>query len=922
MNTKSKEKTAKSRISLLVPVMIIFCLMVCMVLYTSRVIRSVTVSNIHEVGEDRISAAASQLENYLETTKSVLWVTADAVDHMAQSGASTQEILQYITEESTNQEKHFDENYTGIYGYVTGEYLDGVGWTPPADYDPTERDWYLSAIKANGEPTIVSPYVDAQTNAVIISISRMLSNGTDVLSMDVTMNHIQETVSNLQIKGKGYGFIVNQDGMVIAHQDETRKGQFMTENEEQQAFLTEILNVRDGNFEIEAEGQKCTAFVHPIMDQWYVVIVISNRELFAEVWQQLIINVLICTVIFALIAFSYLLGHKNEQLYSRRIEEMRIEEQRQAYEAKALKLEKEAADRANKAKSDFLADMSHEIRTPINAVLGMNEMILRESVPRGAASATVPQGVRESFDNIRVYAGNIASAGSNLLSIINDILDFSKIESGKLDLVYGSYQLSSVLNDVSNMIYFKAKEKDLEFVVDVDETLPDGLYGDEVRVRQILTNILNNAVKYTNEGSVRLLVRGQLAGAGEQEKRIDLTVSVVDTGIGIKQEDIGKLFAKFQRVDLNTNSTVEGTGLGLAITRSLLQMMDGNIMVESEYGVGSTFIIALPQKVVSEEPIGDFQMRFKKDMLMKKAYEESFRAPDAHILIVDDTRMNLTVAVGLLKNTGVRIETAGSGEEALLLTQKNSYDLILMDQRMPRMDGTEALKRIRTQVGGANRDTKVICLTADAVVGARERYLADGFTDYLTKPIDSRALEQALIKYLPEDKIQVAAGENNTITPETVVLENGEKVPGSWEDEYSCLRVVGIDPETGLKYCMNDADFYQKLLAEYVGSFEEKASHIRQYFEAQDWKNYGVLVHALKSTSKMIGATELSGMAAHLEELADEQKGAEITAGHAPVLKRYEETVHAIEQLLQGNDAGEALAEEEGDIFEFFPEEQ
>ena len=376
---------------------------------------------------------------------------------------------------------------------------------------------------------------------------------------------------------------------------------------------------------------------------------------------------------------------------------MRAEEQRQAYEAKALKLEKEAADRANKAKSDFLADMSHEIRTPINAVLGMNEMILRECPFETQISESIPEATGNKFQNIRTYASNIESAGKNLLSIINDILDFSKIESGKMNLTYGAYQFSSVLNDVSNMIFFKAREKELEFLVDVDETLPDGLYGDEVRIRQIITNLLNNAVKYTKKGCVHLTVRGEAAADEGEDKRINLKISVKDTGIGIRQEDIGKLFTKFQRVDLNTHSTVEGTGLGLAITRSLLEMMGGSIRVDSEYGVGSEFCVTLPQKIVSKEPIGDFQARFKENVLKSGAYEETFRAPEAHILIVDDTKMNLTVAIGLLRNTEIQIETAGSGEEAIGLSQTHTYDVILMDQRMPKMDGSECMKRIRAQ---------------------------------------------------------------------------------------------------------------------------------------------------------------------------------------------------------------------------------
>ena len=1023
MDSKQHDNRIK-RVSLLVPMLIIFCLMVCMILYTSRVIQGVAVTNIHEVGEDRISGVAAQLENYLEMTKSVLWVTADTVDHMANNGSTAQEILQYITDESANQEQHFDENFTGIYGYVLGEYLDGVGWEPPEGFEPKQRDWYLAAIEADGEATIVSPYVDAQTHAVIISISRRLSNGTDVLSLDVMMNHIQDIVSDLQIKGKGYGFIVNQDGMVIAHQDEAQKGLFLNETDEQREFMAKTLETENGNFVITMDGKKNTVFVHQIMEQWYVVIIVSNSELFAEVWQQLAINVLISMVIFALIAFFYLLGHRNEQNYSRRIEEMRVEEQRQAYESKALKLEKEAADQANQAKSGFLAEMSHEIRTPINAVLGMNEMVLRESLRARDSGDFASQKEQNVFNNILSYAINIESAGNNLLSILNDILDFSKIESGRMDIVEGEYRLSSVLNDVSNMIFFRAKDKGLDYIVNAEPSIPDCLYGDEVRVRQVIINVLNNAVKYTEQGRIRLSIRvdrdactdqatnqntGQNIeqGAKQEEKqgtnqdtgkgadkaaetdtekarssqsertvgKVCLKIVVTDTGIGIKPEDMEKLFTKFQRVDLNRNSTVEGTGLGLAITKRLLEMMGGDIQVESEYGRGSTFTINLPQEVVSYEPLGDFESRFEKNSLKAKPYEEFFRAPGAHILIVDDTRMNLDVVSSLLKNTEIKIDTAGGGEEAIRLARVYAYDLILMDQRMPIMDGTEALHFIREQERGLNRRTPVICLTADAIIGARERYLAEGFTDYLTKPIDSIALERMLISYLPAEKVEIKkneifaqvmqeeAGEfrensaeargqlaapqkdeNSAVQQEhenapaeqkesaalqkqensparqnvNASLQKQEKKPDS-PHGFDFLQDTDVDPEVGLLYCQGNAELYRSLLQDYLQEAEQKTRGLNQYFAAGDWKNYGVLVHSLKSTSRMIGANRLADTAARMEKSADRAEGEAIRAEHPGMMEKYCALVDVLAAYMDTDGAGADTTDDEA--LEFLPED-
>ena len=441
----------------------------------------------------------------------------------------------------------------------------------------------------------------------------------------------------------------------------------------------------------------------------------------------------------------------------------------------ALISERERADKANQSKSDFLANMSHEIRTPINAVLGMDEMIIRD----------VTEG---KYDGVRLYAENIKSAGNNLLSIVNDILDFSKIESGKMELVETEYQLGNLLNDVCNMAEFRAGAKNLAFEVYVDESLPACLFGDEVRVRQILTNILGNAVKYTKEGSVKLKLRGDI----ERWDKVNLKFTVTDTGIGIREEDLGKLFKKFERVDLGHNNTIEGTGLGLSITKNLLEMMNGSIHVESVYGKGSTFVVTIPQKITDDKALGNFRDAFAKNVREKKGYHESFTAPGARILVVDDTAMNLTVIKGLLRKTKIMVDTATSGAKALEMTMADAYDLILMDQRMPEMDGTETLHAIRAQQDGRNKEVPVICLTADALQGAREHYLAEGFSDYLSKPVDGVQLERMLQDYLPPEKLQ-GSGE---IIEKTSML-SGEELKRDVEQrtkallaEYRAMRGV------------------------------------------------------------------------------------------------------------------------------------
>ena len=411
-----------------------------------------------------------------------------------------------------------------------------------------------------------------------------------------------------------------------------------------------------------------------------------------------------------------------------------------------LKVAREAAEQANRSKSEFLANMSHEIRTPINAVLGMNEMILRES----------------DNDKIISYARNVENSGKNLLTIINDILDFSKIEAGHMEIIENNYKLSKLINDLNSMIGFRAEKKGLEFDVFVDKELPEELYGDEVRIRQIVVNLLTNAVKYTPEGNVSLAVEGRYRGDDNSEKAINiaddevlLTFAVSDTGIGIRDEDKDKLFSQFERVDMDRTRSIEGTGLGLAITYDLTAMMGGRIDLESSYGIGSTFTVRIPQKIISKTPIGEYHTDVPEPEETEK-YKVSFTAPDARILVVDDTALNLLVFKELLKKTEVQIDTAKSAGEAVRLTMDTVYDVIFMDQRMPHTDGIQAMNMIRAQHGGSNQETPIICLTADAVSGARERYIAAGFVDYLTKPVESDKLETMLRQYLPQSKVITA----------------------------------------------------------------------------------------------------------------------------------------------------------------------
>lgn len=400
-----------------------------------------------------------------------------------------------------------------------------------------------------------------------------------------------------------------------------------------------------------------------------------------------------------------------------------------------LSVAAEAAKQANEAKSNFLSTMSHDIRTPMNAIIGMNEMILRDS--------------RE--EQVQKYSENIRNAGNTLLGIINDILDFSKIEAGKMELIEVDYNFVSLLNDLVNMVQRKAEEKGLEFKINVDSDTPKILHGDEIRIKQVITNILSNAVKYTREGSITFSVKS--IKCEDDADSVILHVSVEDTGVGIKKEDLDKLFEAFERIEEKKNRNIEGTGLGMAIAQSFLNMMGSAIRVESEYGKGSVFSFDLKQKVVKWEPVGEFDTAAKQFASERKPYKVQFTAPKAKILVVDDSEINLKVFVSLLKQTKMQIDTADSGDAGILLFKRNFYDVIFLDHMMPDKDGIETIKEMKECQDTPNKKTPVICLTANAVTGMREMYINAGFDDYLTKPIDTEKLESMLMDYLPADLV-------------------------------------------------------------------------------------------------------------------------------------------------------------------------
>lgn len=653
----------------------------------------------------------------------------------------------------------------------------------------------------------------------------------------------------------------------------------------------------------------------------------------------------------------------------------------------SLKAQADKAKRAERSKTDFLANMSHEIRTPMNAIVGMCELTLRES---------------DISNRVRENCYNIQSSGRSLLSIINDILDFSKIDSGKMELIESEFNIASTLNDVINMAMTRKGNKDIEIMVDVDPDIPCGLYGDELRIRQVVINLITNAVKFTKEGSVTLKV-----SKNDQEYGINLNIAVIDSGIGITEENLEKLFTSFQQVDTRKNRSVEGTGLGLAISKRLVTRMGGFINVSSKYGKGSVFKISVPMRVVNPEPFVsvkdaaqqhiagyintekyqhpsvregytellenmgkqlkvDFKCFNSFDRLLaalnkygdrithcitgKEEYLENreffdslaekislilvqdrinaiepkgnirciykpfyslsaaacinnepllnineqnrtgirFVAPKAKVLIVDDNEINREVAAGLMRPYHMQILTADSGRAAIEALKSKDIHLVFMDHMMPEMDGVETTHIIRNMKDNYYKRLPIVALTANAISGVKEMFINAGFSDFMAKPIELSVLDRMLKNWLPDKLLQkpTAGTVMNDVKPAPVA-----NIAGAL-----------LSPEKGMYYTGGDEEAYRGILAAYVKTGKEKIVYIDRLFRQKDWRNYIIEVHALKSSSLMIGAEELSELAKKLELAGKAGDYQTVTENQKELLSLYSEVTEECRRYLKAFD--------------------
>jgi signal transduction histidine kinase/DNA-binding response OmpR family regulator len=708
-----------------------------------------------------------------------------------------------------------------MYGYINGEFIAGNRWTPPDSYAVTERPWYLAAMRDTDKVGYTVPYIDEYSGAVILSAAHVLKNeqgnNAGIIAVDIDIRGISVYVKSLKAAQEGYEMLlINQDFVYIAHPDESCLGKRLHEISAEHAALADVvlqgIQKQEPVTVKDYDGRTVKIFFRALNNGWYLGVALPVDMRYYSSYSAA------CILSGIGILFILILHHSIVQM------------------GKAWM----KADQENRSKTSFLARMSHEIRTPMNAILSLVEIILRKNISKD---------VREQMLIIK-------RSGITLLALINDILDLSTLEAGQLQLEAKKYRIASLINDVATVIRVRIGNKPLDFNITIEDDVPAELIGDELRIKQILINLLTNAVKYTRAGRVELTV--------SVKKKDDTHGTVVfrvsDTGIGIKQKDIDLLFTEFSRVDTKRNRSIEGTGLGLAIVKTLCKAMDGAIAVSSVYGQGSAFTVSLPQSFGEEKTAPE-----SRDAEELAGFESkpSFVSPNAHVLVVDDIYTNLMVAEELLKFYELRIDTATNGEEALRLIQENVYDLVFMDHMMAEMDGIETTRRIRL-LGNNDpyfRHVPIIALTANVFVEFRELFLKNGFNDFLAKPIEVGKLYAILKKWIPSNKQQAT-----------------DKSPYMADAGGGSLALRSIDVQKGINNTGGSLSTYIKVLRMFYHDAEERIPRIKNAAAEGDTVLYTTMVHALKSASRSIGAAEFGDFAEAMEAIGRN--------GDIPIIRR------------------------------------
>ncbi|GHV68249.1 hypothetical protein AGMMS49928_07240 [Spirochaetia bacterium] len=958
-------------------VLLVFTAFVLMVLAGYFFVRNILQNRLRVNAENALFTAEANIRAVFAEADVTMSSSLFVILEMLEGEAAQDDLLQYLRRTTAwmRQSEGGLLGFYGIYGFIRGELIDGIDAYPGEDFVPQTRPWYKTAVQTSGGSLgYTAPYVDWSSGDVIVSVVRNII-GVDeeihgILSIDINMKWLNNYVRSLSLAEGGYGMIVSQNMVIMSHEDENKLGLQVQTLGGDYADISQILRWGEDIIAkriTDTSGEAAIVFFQKIFNDWYVGIVTPSRSYYRDIYTAALLLALL-GFIFALVLSFILLR---------------------------LSAAKMKADEDSRSKSSFLARMSHEIRTPMNAIVGMSELILRGELP----------------EESRSYAQDIKQAGANLLSIINDLLDFSKIEAGRLEIIPSNYQLSSLVNDTVSIIRMRLLEKPVRFYTNIDSRLPNDLFGDEVRLRQILLNLLGNAVKYTEKGfiSITITPAGRPFGRVDNKVstdnshgRVFLKITVADSGLGIKPEDQAKLFDEFVQVDMTKNRGIEGTGLGLAITKRLCIAMGGDITMESDYGLGSAFTVILPQEVRSDMPFASVDKPEEKKVLVftrrevyaksvcwslenlriphtlvtsldafeealeredwyfvfsgyglydkinpvmeklekkpslalmvewgtetyipgvrfmslpaqslsiadilngkpdRRGYYESaasfagtqFIVPGAWVLVVDDIATNLKVAEGLLSPYKAKIDTCLSGAEAVEMVKQREYDIVFMDHMMPDMDGIECTRLIRVwekdrqeKSPNPRKQIPIIALTANAISGMREMFLEQGFTDYLSKPIDIVMLHEIMETCIPEEKKIPWAEEENR--------EEGGLPEG--------FTVDGLDIEAGKRYYHQGP--YLEVLRSYYTHTPALLEKLRRLTEkalsVETIGDYIITVHGLKGSTYGICAQPAAKQAEVLEKAARSGDLKQIDTGSARLIETVEKLLQNIGALLE-----------------------
>lgn len=820
---------------------------------------------------------AEAIDGFLSQGEAVLRVTSRIIEKSLEHGAKQAQIESLLVSEAEHYKHSDDFVLCNMFGILREEFFNGGRWTPAVGYVPSNRPWFQNAPMEKDKVALIPTHLNPHSGEQVVTISLRLSDKKSVLAVDLYLKDLlakvkKSNLSNMQV-------IIDKKGMVISHTDITQNGRnylsadYWGSDEEKLARAISFAGKEP--FVFNLRGRDYRVFSTLIQGEWYVVRLVEEHSLWKDLHLTILRNAgiaLLSYIIFVLLAIAAF--------------------------AKFMKIV-----RVNNSKTSFLTSMSREIRSSINGILGMNSIVQKDL----------------HDDNMKEYTNNIQSAGQSVLSLVNDVLDVTKIESGRLSIESMEYEIFTILQECYNENEPKAKAKGLTFHIDCDPDIPSCLWGDENRIIQIVNNLLSNAIKFTEVGGVSLSVGYDNLppiGSLRTDDYIMLKIAVKDTGIGIRNEERNSIFKKFIHDNTTETGNIEGMGLGLSLTQELLAKCGGHMTINSRYGEGSSFLVEIPQLVLNTEPMGDFAIHYKNASRKNKEIADVFLAPEARILIVDDVELNLKMFRGFLKNSQVKIDEALSGHQCLQLVESRRYDLIFLDHMMPVMDGVDVFRKMKMMDKFPNKDTPVIALVSEEESFTKDSFLAEGFADYLIKPLKERDLRRTLKWYLPKQLVLTPEDLNEPVMPLANSTSSASKATNNnidsvFDDDEIELRSITaptlidrfkpfediLDVKAGLNYCADDEEIYVEMLQEYIGS--PLCRNVDNCYRNSDWDNYRFYMHVLYDSSVAIGATSMAEKFLNLENASRESRLKVVHENHDLAMALHAELIENIQKGLE-----------------------